>query len=1052
MVFCCLKYRCVAVALWTLALFLAQVNAASLVFNAGFELDDAGYSCVKYLQPDTNPAMVYEGPQIETDTKVSGRRCLRIPNRFAEQVQIYSRDFTLVPGKSYTCSLWLKSETADNPMTVFVRSIHNSDWKVYSQLLRVGTSWKKHQFTFRTAADPQATSYHLFLRFGYEKESPAGDFWVDDIEILPVDAGEPSPSNDWEIALAAVDKLKILSVDGAPDTVEIKMDVLNQTDSPMDRLVNLNVMDDYHQASTLWTRPVRVSLKPHERQTLAFSVPIARYGAYRVEVAGNEVASERTMPGYFAVIGEYQPQPLDYDRDFCVGLNVSLWYRYAGTTWHVRKTAFKAMQWTPDEYFRLLSQMGCRLARDWGATPTPFSWYVVEPQQGKFDWSSSDLMLELCRRHGMTVMPVLGGWDFICSDQPDRRPGWPAWLKQKSRLQEPQHPANPGDKKATRILLPPIESWRQYVRAVAERYHGKISHYEIANEPNLYLYPAEYLSYLTSAFQEIKAASPQAQVVGFCSTGDYSGNVLEYMKSCFQADGLQYADIVSFHPYSAPDIASANPADKQIHAIQSLISSHTNPKSDKPLWNTECFFLHDYDYRKPYEEELCPPHENARRFLTDLGEGVGQSMSVTDSILWKNTLNPKSNRFGSGESFTQSIPSSTYVVYNALARFFEAAKPKARFNWKHESVCYVYEKNGSGLAAFWQYGDNAKTIVRLDTLPSGVRLYDLFGNECSFERQKLPIDQAPRYLVWPIGDTGQVIQALKQAVVESELPVLVSSVRPIPTLEGWSGTISVQSGNREKIHIKAGIQGRGIVGQSMVDLLALPDEYTTAQIPIKWEHSLADSATVKIMAKGRIHSIPTRVFPLASVYPVGLGSGPIEKLLKQTKGPSSKHQAQFQVKYDHQNVYIHVEVRDATPSGNSAGREPWQQDCIQLFIDPIPSLMPLKNPDRYHGSVVRLFVLPYAEPERQLLVWPGELKTLDVQAVHCRIQILPEGYQADLVIPWRGLRIESPSRGNAIGFDIAADDADSGVIGQLFWNSMGDAYKNRLGFGYLLFR
>lgn len=1034
---------------WCLMVGPLSANVRAAVFNSGFELDDAGYSCVKYLQPDTNPAMVYEGIQIDASQRVGGHRSLRIPNRFAEQVQIHSKDFLLVPGKSYTCSLWLKSQPAGHGMTVFVRSIHNGDWKVHSQTFRMDSRWQKHQFTFQAASDAQTTAYHLLLRTGYEQDSPAGDVWVDDIQILPTGQASHEPAPDWEIALAAAEKLKILS--DSHSSMDIRLDAWNPTDQAMDRPLNVMVIDDYDQTVS-WTRPVRMVLQPHERQTLTFTVPVSRYGAYRIEARGDSVSPQRMMPGYFAVIGKYQAQRLDYDRDFCVGLNVSLWHRYAGTTWYVRKTAFKAMQWTPQEYFRLLSQMGCRLARDWGSTPTPFSWYVVQPQKQRFDWSSADEMMALCRQYDMAVMPVLGGWDFISSDQPDRRPGWPAWLKPLCRVQDPQHPASPGDRNTTRILLPPMDLWRQYVRAVAERYQGEISYYEIANEPNLYLYPPEYLAYLASAFREIKSVSPKAKVVGFCATGDHSGDVLQFMNACFQAKGLEYADIVSFHPYSAPDIGSANPADKQIQAIQSLISGHGDQPSAKPLWNTECFYLHDYDYRKPYEEEACPPHENARRFLTDLGEGVGQSLSVTDSILWKNTLNPLSNRFGSGESFTQSLPSATYVVYNALARFFEAAKPRGKWRWGHETVCYFYEKNGLMMAAFWRYADDKKRTVKTEGLPSSVRLYDLFGNEQPIDRQMLPIDRAPRYLVWPASDHPQVLQALKQASVESESPVLISTIRPVPVRGGWVGAMGIQSGNNQKIDINAGIQGSGIVGQSMVSLTALPEVETIAEIPIRIDPSAGQAVTAKIMAHGRLHTIAGNILPTASVCWLTSEMGSPQKLLKHTKGTSAGHQAQFQARYDRKHLYLRVTVRDATPSGDPSGRQPWQQDAIELFVDPFPARMPLKHPERYHAGMVRFFIVPYASANEQWLVWPSEGPKEKFQAVSLQVRILPQGYEADLAIPLDALGIDlsSPSA-TAIGFDMAVDDASNDGVSQLFWHSSGDAYKNRLGFGYLCF-
>lgn len=83
--------------------------AENLIFNAGFELGDVGFQCVKYLRMDTNPALRYEGPVADPDSPRSGRFSLHLPNRFAEQTALVLPEVRLEPGAEYTFSFEAKS-------------------------------------------------------------------------------------------------------------------------------------------------------------------------------------------------------------------------------------------------------------------------------------------------------------------------------------------------------------------------------------------------------------------------------------------------------------------------------------------------------------------------------------------------------------------------------------------------------------------------------------------------------------------------------------------------------------------------------------------------------------------------------------------------------------------------------------------------------------------------------------------------------------------------------------------------------------------------------
>ena len=161
-------------------------------------------------------------------------------------------------------------------------------------------------------------------------------------------------------------------------------------------------------------------------------------------------------------------------------------------------------------------------------------WGVVEPVQGLYNWSTVDYIVNAANQRNMGVLGVLNStptWSEV--------PGQPAFAG------APTSPQAYGD----------------FAGQVAQRYAGKISAYEIWNEPNVYSSwlpkpdPAVYTQLLQAAYPAIKAADPNATVIGgvLMSTvgdgGNLAYNPVSYLQQMY-ADGAQgNFDALSFHPY-----------------------------------------------------------------------------------------------------------------------------------------------------------------------------------------------------------------------------------------------------------------------------------------------------------------------------------------------------------------------------------------------------------------------------------------------------------------------------------------------------------------------
>jgi hypothetical protein len=137
-----------------------------------------------------------------------------------------------------------------------------------------------------------------------------------------------------------------------------------------------------------------------------------------------------------------------------------------------------------------------------------------------------------------------------------------------------------------------LSDWRRAVRFVATRYRGKISSWEIWNEPNLPNYfaggtPASYTKLLCAAYPIIHAVSKDTPVV----FGGVAGNDWRFIERSYQAGAKGCFDVLAVHPYQhwglRPGAATPN-ADPSYFGNVALVRQVERRFHDlKPIWFTE---------------------------------------------------------------------------------------------------------------------------------------------------------------------------------------------------------------------------------------------------------------------------------------------------------------------------------------------------------------------------------------------------------------------------------------------------------------------------------
>jgi polysaccharide biosynthesis protein PslG len=201
-------------------------------------------------------------------------------------------------------------------------------------------------------------------------------------------------------------------------------------------------------------------------------------------------------------------------------------------------------------------------------------WAGINPIPGYYDWSQSDYLINAADERGMGILAVI-----VTTPSYVQNPAAPGFYS------EPTSP----------------EGFGEFAGLAAERYAGMVGAYEIWNEPNAAPFygpepdPAGYTELLQAAYPAIKAADPDALVVGGVvgSTVTYENftlNPVTFVDEMYAAGAQGYFDALSFHPYqyTTPFSAGGYHPDSPINQLADIHDLMVaNGDADKLVWASE---------------------------------------------------------------------------------------------------------------------------------------------------------------------------------------------------------------------------------------------------------------------------------------------------------------------------------------------------------------------------------------------------------------------------------------------------------------------------------
>lgn len=208
-----------------------------------------------------------------------------------------------------------------------------------------------------------------------------------------------------------------------------------------------------------------------------------------------------------------------------------------------------------------------------GSIRLSIPWSNIEYTQNQLDWSAVDRVVNAVDARNISILGIIAYT--------------PPWATSPAGQPLNTRPASPA-------------AFGQFAGKVAARYVGKISSYEIWNEPNGAMFygpspdAAGYTQLLKAAYPAIKAADSSATVIGgvLGAVEDAAGmqNPVTFTNQMYAAGAAGYFDAFSYHPYQyslkfADGVYVDNSPARQAMDIHAAMVA--NGDGAKKIWATE---------------------------------------------------------------------------------------------------------------------------------------------------------------------------------------------------------------------------------------------------------------------------------------------------------------------------------------------------------------------------------------------------------------------------------------------------------------------------------
>ena len=271
-----------------------------------------------------------------------------------------------------------------------------------------------------------------------------------------------------------------------------------------------------------------------------------------------------------------------------------------------------------------------------------------------------------------------------------------------------------------------LQDFVNYAVAVAERYRGRISHYQVWNEPNIYpewgndfVDPPRYTELLCRTYQGLKRVDPDLVVVSGAiaptvSLDGYQGfSDLIFLQEMYDLGGGECFDVLSAQGYGL----FSGPTDRRLRATSVNVARHTyyrdimvrNGDAHKPIWLSEVAWNATLDAALPRDQIMDfsrfgnVTQQQAARYMPILYDRVQQEWPWIGNVMyWFFT---RKDPFEAQQSFyyfrmvepdyQPEKPTFTPLpVYNSVRDYIRNHEP-VLYRGLHQAETWQIESSGS---------------------------------------------------------------------------------------------------------------------------------------------------------------------------------------------------------------------------------------------------------------------------------------------------------------------------------------------------------------------
>jgi hypothetical protein len=424
----------------------------------------------------------------------------------------------------------------------------------------------------------------------------------------------------------------------------------------------------------------------------------------------------------------------------------------------------------PENYFGLI------FMEDWEATerigvknamPYP-DWGTFEPSPGVYRYHWLDSFFEQAEKHNLEVVLKLNHWPM---------PHWAMWRAHGGYKGRKEYDTLPADAA--------MKNWRNYCKAMVERYKGKLMAVEINNEPDLSFWMGPqisieegaevYIKLLKNGYEGIKAADPNVLVAG-CGVSGWDSSTGYRFTQLVLEGGKDYLDMFTGHPYADVKYyargGSTTPEEsgmaRKLNEALDLLGKHGKKRE---MWIGELGWgLH-------FNEPLLSP------LSLEYAGGIGQMLIVGRSVPGVNkifkhtgvTCNEGGHVYGLFRAYSPMYPTPSACAYATCARELHHVDPDGELEIAPAIRSYRFKKRDEERTVFAIWSPGVQIGLVCDAPPS-TRAVNSFGRIVGERGElSLSLSEMPTYVSASASDTLALEKALKDASLETEHPITIQN-------------------------------------------------------------------------------------------------------------------------------------------------------------------------------------------------------------------------------------------------------------------------------------